>query len=71
MNKNANDVEYTWIEFQHKLFLLIKGKVASSEDAEDILNDVFVSLIKKTVDSSSPDNVTPWRYPWPAESAAP
>ena len=55
-------VEQAWQEYRVKLVSFIRSKVETSEDAEDILNDVFVSLIKKTGVNESPDNIGAWLY---------
>jgi RNA polymerase sigma-70 factor (ECF subfamily) len=55
-------VEEAWLDYQHQLFLFIRTKVGSLEDAEDILNDVFVKLTKATTENAIPDNVSSWLY---------
>lgn len=62
MNQKATTVEQAWHEYQRKLFSFIRSKVDSSEDAEDILNDVFASLIKKAGDNDNPNNIASWLY---------
>jgi len=62
MNQKTTTVEQAWQEYQRKLFSFIRSRVGTSEDAEDILNDVFASLLKKTGDNDIPDNVAAWLY---------
>lgn len=62
MNDTKTNVEQAWYEYQAKLFLFIRSKVDTPESAEDILNDVFLSLIKKTDDNDVLHNVGSWLY---------
>ena len=62
MNQKTTTVEQAWQDYRRKLISFIRSKVDTSEDAEDILNDVFVSLIKKTGDNETPDNIASWLY---------
>jgi len=62
MNKKTIPVEQAWQEYQKKLLSFIRSKVDTPEDAEDILNDVFISLIKKADDSDTPNNIIAWLY---------
>ena len=56
------EVEQAWLAYQRKLFSFIRSKVETTEDAEDILSDVFAKL-SKTVDKNAiPDNVSMWLY---------
>jgi RNA polymerase sigma-70 factor (ECF subfamily) len=55
-------IDEVWLEFQRKLFLFIRSRVETSEDAEDILNDVFARLIGKVNDGNVPDNISSWLY---------
>ncbi|MFK5947461.1 MAG: sigma-70 family RNA polymerase sigma factor [Methylococcales bacterium] len=61
MNHNMTKVEEAWLKYQRQLFSFIRTKVATSEDAEDILNDVFGKLTK-TAESAIPDNLSSWLY---------
>jgi RNA polymerase sigma-70 factor (ECF subfamily) len=61
MNQNMAKVEEAWLKYQRKLFSFIRTKVATSEDAEDILNDVFARLTK-TAESAIPENLSAWLY---------
>ncbi len=54
-------VEKAWVEYQPQLLSFIRKKVATSEDAEDILSDVFVRLAT-TTKSAIPDNLSSWLY---------
>ena len=62
MNQKTSIVEQAWLEYQRKLFLFVRSKVETSEDAEDIISDVFAKLIKKNGENTIPDNVTSWLY---------
>lgn len=62
MNQKTTTVEQAWQEYQRKLISFIRSKVDTLEDAEDILNDVFAALIKKTGNDDTLDNVASWLY---------
>ncbi|MFV1975618.1 MAG: sigma-70 family RNA polymerase sigma factor [Candidatus Scalindua sp.] len=55
-------VEEAWLAYQRKLFSFIRSRVETSEDAEDILNDVFAKLAKTADENAIPDNVSSWLY---------
>lgn len=62
MNQKTTTIEQAWLEYRRQLFSFIRSKVETSEDAEDILNDVFTKLIKKTAENDIPDNIASWLY---------
>lgn len=62
MNQKTTTVEQAWQEYQGKLISFIRSKVDTLEDAEDILNDVFAALIKKTRNDGTLDNIASWLY---------
>lgn len=62
MNRKTTTVEHAWKEYRRNLISFIRSKVDTSEDAEDILNDVFASLIRKTGDNEIPNNIASWLY---------
>ncbi len=62
MNQNSTDVTHAWQTYQKQLLSFVRGKVNKHEDAEDILNDVFVSLIKKADAQDMPKHVAGWLY---------
>lgn len=62
MNQNSTDVTYAWQTYQKQLLSFVRAKVNKREDAEDILNDVFVSLIKKADAQDMPKHVAGWLY---------
>lgn len=55
-------VEEAWLAYQKKLFSFIRSKVETTEDAEDILNDVFARLTKTANENAIADNVSSWLY---------
>ena len=55
-------VEEAWSKYQQKLFSFIRSKVENSENAEDILSDVFAKLTKAVAEDAIPDNVSSWLY---------
>lgn len=55
-------VEKAWIKYQQQLFSFIRFKVETLEDAEDILNDVFVKLTQTANENAIPENVSSWLY---------
>ena len=62
MDHKTNTIEQAWQEYQAKLTLFIRSKVDTTEDAEDILNDVFAALIKQNRDNQIPDKIISWLY---------
>jgi len=62
MNQNSTTVEQAWLEYQSKLYSFIRSKVDTSDDAEDIVNEVFAKLIKKSGENATPDNIASWLY---------
>ena len=55
-------VEEAWLAYQRKLLSFIRSKVETTEDAEDILNDVFARLTKTANENAIADNVSSWLY---------
>lgn len=55
-------VEQAWLEYRKKLLLFICAKVDSTEDAEDILSDVFSKLLNTSVNNEPPRNLGAWLY---------
>ncbi len=55
-------IEKAWSEYQKSLFSFIQSKVTTTEDAEDILNDVFEKLTKTVGENAAPDNLSSWLY---------
>jgi len=55
-------VEQAWLEYRKKLLAFIRARVETSEDAEDILNDVFSKLLKLASENNYPGNPAPWLY---------
>ena len=55
-------VNRAWLEYRKQLLAYICAKVDSYEDAEDILDDVFSSLIKAVNHKKYPTRIGPWLY---------
>ncbi len=51
-----------WKEFHEKLFNFIRSKVRSNEDAEDILQNVFIKIHNNIDTLKSRDKLTSWVY---------
>ena len=62
MNPKTQEVETAWIAHQQQLLSFIRSRVETTEDAEDILNDVFAKLLKVTQDNVIPDSIASWLY---------
>jgi len=65
MNESANtqDVGQLIVENRPKLKVFIRKRVANSEDAEDIVQDVFYQFVKTVEDSMNPiEQVSAWLY---------
>lgn len=60
--KTMTVVEEAWFEYRTQLFSFIRSRVELPEDAEDILNEVFIKLLKKANDESIPDSIVAWLY---------
>jgi RNA polymerase sigma factor (sigma-70 family) len=65
MNREANpqDVGQLIVEHRPKLKAFIRKRVANSEDAEDILQDVFEQFLKTVENTLNPiEMVSAWLY---------
>jgi RNA polymerase sigma factor (sigma-70 family) len=61
--KNQHDTGELIAKYQPRLQSFIRGKVASREDAEDILQDVFYQLVKTVNTTMNPiEQVSAWLY---------
>ena len=60
--KKINTIEQAWLEYKSRLLSFIRSRVATKEDAEDILNEVFEKLVKQTKEKGSPQKVSNWLY---------
>ena len=58
--------EQTFLKEKDRLLSFIRNRVSSTEEAEDILQDVFFQFVAgyETIDSL--DRVTSWLFRWPA-----
>ncbi|MCU0421049.1 MAG: RNA polymerase sigma factor [Cyclobacteriaceae bacterium] len=54
--------QHTFLKEKDKLLGFIRGRVSSSEEAEDILQDVFVQFVTGFNTIESLDRVTSWLY---------
>jgi RNA polymerase sigma-70 factor, ECF subfamily len=55
-------IEQAWLDYQQQLAAFIRSKVDNSQDAEDIVNDVFTKLLKQSAQATLPDNISAWLY---------
>ena len=62
MNKSAVIAENAWLAYQKQLSNFIRSRVDTSEDTEDILNDVFTKLVQETDKNNVPDSIAAWLY---------
>ncbi len=51
-----------WIQMHQRLLSYIRGRVSTPDDAEDILQDVFVRIHTKLGEVRDTENVTAWVY---------
>ena len=58
----ATNTEDVWQEFHARLLSFISGRVQNTQDAEDILQDVFLRLHKHKDRLEEIENVTAWVY---------
>ena len=59
--KKALSITNTFKQFRQKLFAFVRDKVRSTEDAEDILQEVWYQLSNLT-DIDSLENISGWLY---------
>jgi len=55
-------IDKAWLEYNKQLLDYIRAKVDTYEDAEDILNDVFTTLVTVVSVNPPPGNIGPWLY---------
>lgn len=55
-------IEQAWLDYQQQLAAFIRSKVDNSQDAEDLLNDVFAKLLQQSDESKQPKNISAWLY---------
>jgi len=55
-------IDKAWLEYKKQLLGYIRAKVDTPEDAEDILNDVFTTLVTVVSVNNAPGNIGPWLY---------
>lgn len=58
-NKDINTI---WKKFHNSLLFFIQKRVKKSEDANDILQEVFVKIAQSDIDLKSFDKLTSWIY---------
>ncbi len=59
---NENVTPEIWQEFHKKLLLFIRSKVKSNEDAEDILQNVFIKIHKSISSVKENEKLPSWVY---------
>ena len=57
-----NRVEHTYKQEKSRLLGFIRKRIPDDEDAEDLLQDVFVRLILNTTGIQTIENITAWIY---------
>ncbi len=62
MTQSVTSVEEAWLAYQQKLLGFIASKVESKENAEELLNDVFIKLTEAINKNTPPDNISAWLY---------
>ncbi len=61
MGSQANTGEI-WRQLHDRLLSYVRGRVSTSQDAEDILQDVFVRIHANLDDMNEVQNITAWVY---------
>jgi len=61
-NQKITSIEQAWFDYQQQLAAFIRSKIDNSQDAEDLLNDVFAKLLQQADESKQPDNIAGWLY---------
>lgn len=60
--KETHIIEKSWEEFSSQLLGFIISRVQQREDAEDILQDVFLKSVQKIGDLDEDSNLNAWLY---------
>lgn len=55
-------VEAAWNEYRQQLLSFIRARVGTTEDADDILDDVFLKLMISADNNRTPERIAPWLY---------
>jgi RNA polymerase sigma-70 factor (ECF subfamily) len=55
-------IEHAWLEYQQQLLSFVRTKVDSTEDAEELVNDVFLKLTKMINNDTIPQHISGWLY---------
>ena len=55
-------VDKLWKKFHARLLAFVSGKVKNKEDAEDLLQDVFLKISKKIDQIEDEDRLAAWMY---------
>ena len=61
MNKKVS-VDQAWLDYRKSLLAFIRVRVDTQDDAEDILQEVFSTLIQMASEDKHPSNIGPWLY---------
>lgn len=61
-SQKMESVGEAWLVYRRQLLSFIRARVGTVDDAEDILNDVFVKLTKSIAANAKPDNISAWLY---------
>lgn len=55
-------IEQAWLDYRQQLLVFIQHRVASADDAEDILSQVFEKLIQAAAKQEPPTHLGGWLY---------
>lgn len=56
------EIEKAWKEYNKALLAFIRAQVRSTQDAEDILTNIFSKLIASSNENKMPGNISSWLY---------
>jgi RNA polymerase sigma-70 factor (ECF subfamily) len=62
MTQTVISVEEAWLAYRQKLLNFITSKIENKEDAEELLNEVFIKLTEAINKNTPPDNISAWLY---------
>ena len=62
MTKQAGTAGATFLGLRQRLFHFIRGRVSSLEDAEDLLQDVFIQFLEVAAGPDSIEEVSAWLF---------
>lgn len=60
--KKTTLIEHAWLRYQQQLLSFVRTKIDNREDAEELVNDVFLKLTKMANKNAMPQHISGWLY---------